>query len=105
MRYIASVTAIAAAAILGLLTPASAAVVPPPGWYGYVVTASTYTSTTADWTMPSLACVTNDAYVAIWTGLDGYSSDTAEQVGAEAGCRRGRPPFFLLCSTSLPSPA
>lgn len=94
MRYIASVTAIAAAAILGLLTPASAAVVPPPGWYGYVVTGSTYTSTTADWTMPSLACVTNDAYVAIWTGLDGYSSDTAEQVGAEAYCSGGTAYYF-----------
>jgi hypothetical protein len=95
MRYIAAVTTIAAAAILGPLTPASAAVVPPPGWYGYVVTGSTYTSTTADWTMPSLSCVTNDdAYVAIWTGLDGYSSDTAEQVGAEAYCSGGTAYYF-----------
>jgi len=94
MRYIASVTAIAAAAILGLLTPASAAVVPPTGWYGYAVTGSTYTSTTADWTMPSLACATQGAYVSIWTGLDGYSSDTAEQVGAEAYCSGGTAYYF-----------
>ena len=94
MRYIASVTAIAAAVILGLLTPASAAVVPSTGWYGYAVTGSTYTSTTADWTMPTLACVTQGAYVSIWTGLDGYSSDTVEQVGAEAYCSGGTAYYF-----------
>ena len=88
MRYLAAVTGIAAAAILGLVTPASAAV-GSPGWYGYAVTGSTYTSTTADWTMPSLSCVTQGAYVSIWTGLDGYSSDTVEQVGAEAYCSGG----------------
>jgi hypothetical protein len=34
MRYLTAVTAIAAAAILGLLTPASAAAVPSLSWYG-----------------------------------------------------------------------
>jgi hypothetical protein len=94
MRYLAAVTGIAAAAILGLVTPASAAVGSPPGWYGYAVTGSTYTSTTADWTMPSLSCVTQGAYVSIWTGLDGYSSDTVEQVGAEAYCSGGAAYYF-----------
>ena len=94
MRYLPAVTGIAAAAILGLVTPASAAVGSPPGWYGYAVTGSTYTSTTADWTMPSLSCVTPGAYVSIWTGLDGYSSDTVEQVGAEAYCSGGAAYYF-----------
>jgi hypothetical protein len=93
MRYLAAVTGIAAAAILGLVTPASAAV-SPPGWYGYAVIGSTYTSTTADWTMPSLSCVTQGAYVSIWTGLDGYSSDTVEQVGAGAYCSGGAAYYF-----------
>jgi hypothetical protein len=58
------------------------------GWYGYAVTGKTYTSTTADWTMPSLSCGTSgdENYVEIWTGLDGYSSDTVEQIGAAAQC-------------------
>jgi Peptidase A4 family len=96
MRCLIAVTGIAVAAILGLLAPASASAagVPSPGWYGYAVTGSTYTSTTADWTMPSLACTTQGAYVAIWTGLDGYSSDTAEQVGAEAYCSGGTASYF-----------
>jgi hypothetical protein len=94
MRHLAAVTAIAAAAIFGLVSPASAAAAPSLGWYGYAVTGGTYTSTTADWTMPSLACTTQGAYVAIWTGLDGYSSDTVEQVGAEASCSGGTAYYF-----------
>lgn len=44
--------------------------------------------------MPSLACTTQGAYVSIWTGLDGYSSDTTEQVGAEAYCSGGTASYF-----------
>ena len=94
MRRLIPVTAIAAAAFLGLAMPASAATVPSLGWYGYAVTGGTYTSTTADWTMPSLACTTQSAYAAIWTGLDGYSSDSVEQVGAEAYCSDGTASYF-----------
>ena len=63
-------------------------------WYGYAVTGATYTSTTADWTMPAVSCATSGTYVAIWTGLDGYSSDTVEQVGAEAYCAGATPEYF-----------
>ncbi len=94
MRSLVTVTGIVVAAILGLLAPASAAAVAQPGWYGYAVIGSTYTSTTADWTMPTLACTTKGAYVAIWTGLDGYSSATTEQVGAEADCSGGTASYF-----------
>ena len=75
----------AAGAVLGLAGPASASTL-PGDWYGYVVTGATYTSTTADWTMPAVSCATAGTYVSIWTGLDGYSSDTVEQIGAEAYC-------------------
>src|ERR1700685_3755248 len=72
-------------AVLGLSGTASAAT-PSGDWYGYAVTGATYTSTTADWTMPAVSCATFGTYVSIWTGLDGYSSDTVEQIGAEAYC-------------------
>jgi len=71
---------------VGLAAPASAVALPSPDWYGYVVTGSTYTSSTADWTMPAVTCHTSGAYLAIWTGLDGYSSATVEQIGAQAYC-------------------
>ena len=80
-------------AVLGLAGAASAATL-PSGWYGYAVTGATYTSTTADWTMPAVSCTTSGTYVAIWTGLDGYSSPTVEQIGAEAYCSGATPEYF-----------
>jgi hypothetical protein len=79
--------AVVLAGVLGLSGSASAQVT-SNGWYGYAVTGSTYTSTTADWVMPTLKCTAtdNDYYVEMWTGLDGYSSDTAEQIGAGVEC-------------------
>jgi len=81
------------AASVGLGGPASAAT-PGGDWYGYAVTGATYTSTTADWTMPAVSCTTSGTYVAIWTGLDGYSSPTVEQIGAEAYCSGDTPEYF-----------
>jgi hypothetical protein len=81
-------------AVLGLGGAASAATLPGPDWYGYAVTGATYTSTTADWTMPAVTCTTSNSYVAIWTGLDGYSSDTVEQVGAEVYCSGKTPEYY-----------
>src|ERR1035438_3677970 len=80
-------------ASVGLAGAASAAT-PTGDWYGYAVTGATYTSTTADWTMPAVTCTTSGTYIAIWTGLDGYSSDTVEQIGAEAYCSGSTPEYF-----------
>jgi hypothetical protein len=84
----------AAWVVLGPAGVASAAT-PPGDWYGYAVTgATTYTSTTAAWTMPVVSCTTSGTYIAIWTGLDGYSSPTVEQIGAEAYCSGSTPAYF-----------
>src|ERR1017187_4129912 len=79
-----------------ILGPAGAAFAATPSGeeYGYAVTGVTYTSTTADWAMPAMICTTRGTYVAIWTGLDGYSSDTVEQIGAEAYCSGATPGYF-----------
>jgi Peptidase A4 family len=79
--------------VVGLAGGASA-VTGPDNWYGYAVTGATYTSTTADWTMPAVTCTTSNSYVAIWTGLDGYTSDTVEQVGAEVYCSGKTPEYY-----------
>jgi hypothetical protein len=80
--------------VVGLGGAASAATVPGQDWYGYAVTGATYTSTTADWTMPAVTCTASNSYVAIWTGLDGYTSDTVEQVGAEVSCSGKTPEYY-----------
>jgi hypothetical protein len=89
-----AVGVLASGVVVGLGGAASAATVPGPDWYGYAVTGATYTSTTADWTMPAVTCTASNSYVAIWTGLDGYSSDTVEQVGAEVYCSGKTPEYY-----------
>jgi Peptidase A4 family len=76
------------------LAGSASAATPPGDWYGYAVTGATYTSTTAAWTMPVVSCTTSGTYIAIWTGLDGYSSPTVEQIGAEAYCSGSTPAYF-----------
>jgi Peptidase A4 family len=60
------------------------------GWAGYVASSSTYTSVTATWTQPAVKCGSSStAVVATWVGLDGYTSDSVEQIGTEAACGSG----------------
>jgi hypothetical protein len=87
MRYLIALMAVLLI-VFGFTSRASAATL---GDYGYYVTGSSYTSTTADWTMPSLTCgATSTNSVAIWTGLDGITSATVEQIGADVECVSGK---------------
>jgi Peptidase A4 family len=93
MRYLMSLAGVVLLTLLGLTRlaqPSDAAVT--EGLYGYVVTGSTYTSTTADWIMATLPCTTatSGTFISLWTGLDGYSSPTTEQIGVTAECTAGK---------------
>jgi hypothetical protein len=75
------------AAVLPLLVPAFAhAASTGDSWAGYVVYGGKYKSVSATWTQPALKCTTGDQYSSYWVGLDGYESDTVEQIGTEADC-------------------
>lgn len=58
-------------------------------WSGYAtvpktrITAGTVTAVTGSWTVPHLTATPDDAYSSIWVGIDGYSSNTVEQIGTE----------------------
>ncbi|HEY1618142.1 MAG TPA: G1 family glutamic endopeptidase [Streptosporangiaceae bacterium] len=85
-----AVTASAAAMLaLGAAVPASAGTVATSDLYGYGVITGTHTSSGASWTMPSVHCGAATTYESMWTGLDGYSSDSIEQVGTDADCVGG----------------
>ena len=85
-----SVTATAAALLaLGVAVPASAGTVSTSDLYGYGVITGTHTSSGASWTMPTVHCGASTTYESMWTGLDGYSSDSVEQVGTDADCSGG----------------
>lgn len=44
----------------------------------------------ASWTVPALRCDRRTTYSAMWTGIDGYTSATVEQLGTEHDCYRGQ---------------
>jgi hypothetical protein len=44
------------------------------------------TRASARWTHPSALCDGEATYASIWVGIDGYGSDTVEQIGTEADC-------------------
>jgi hypothetical protein len=62
---------------------------------GYVAIGTTgeYSSVSSSWTEPKGTCTagTGDQYSAFYVGLDGWSSDTIEQIGTELDCDGGTP--------------
>jgi Peptidase A4 family len=58
-------------------------------WAGYAVTGSTgsVTSVYASWVVPTATCAaTPSGYAAFWTGIDGWTSSTVEQIGTDSDC-------------------
>ena len=82
--------------------PASGLAAPGPGsvtstnWSGYAATGGTgaFTSVSADWTQPSGSCVAGSQAAAFWVGLDGFSSSSVEQIGADVDCVAGTPEYY-----------
>jgi Peptidase A4 family len=58
-------------------------------WGGYAVTGGTYDSVTGNWTVPSLNCSATKGDVSFWSGLDGWTSSSVEQIGLDAVCASG----------------
>ncbi len=68
-------------------------------WSGYAVEAASgqkFTDVIATWVEPAATCTTNQAqYASFWAGIDGYSSSSVEQTGADSDCRgRSRPSYY-----------
>lgn len=67
-------------------------------WSGYAVEAGTskFTNVIASWREPAVSCPSNGSqYSSFWAGIDGYSSNSVEQTGADSDClRRNRPSYY-----------
>ena len=67
-------------------------------WSGYAAATDfsgssaddTVTAVAGSWTVPKLSPVTKNAYCAIWVGIDGYLSDTVEQIGTSHNWVHGK---------------
>ncbi len=68
----------------------TAAPVQSSNWSGFADTGATFTTVSANWTVPTVTCSSRtNAYSAQWVGIDGYTSSTVEQDGTEADCLGG----------------
>jgi len=64
-------------------------------WGGYADTGATFTSISGSWTVPALNCSsTPDSSVSPWLGIDGWSSDTVEQIGFDQDCENGVAAYY-----------
>jgi hypothetical protein len=66
-------------------------------WSGYAVTGSTGSVTDAkgSWIVPMVqSCGSTASYSSFWVGIDGYSSNTVEQIGTDSDCVNGWPSYY-----------
>jgi hypothetical protein len=72
-------------------------------WSGYAVTGAkgSVTAVKGSWVVPSVKCTSNpDGYAAFWTGIDGWTSNTVEQIGTDSDCvnlegtKTGTPTYY-----------
>ena len=66
-------------------------------WSGYADTATkhqTFTKVSGAWTTPSVTCNAEDQITSNWVGLDGFNSNTVEQLGTISWCFQGAPVYF-----------
>ncbi len=64
-------------------------------WSGYAVTGGTFTYVHGSWTVPAVTCASGEnSQSSTWVGLDGWGSDTVEQLGSTTGCIFGVAAYF-----------
>jgi hypothetical protein len=85
-----------------LVHGADAAETTSGNWSGYVLKSprtgenlptETFSFVRSKWVQPKVVCSVPDARVSIWVGIDGWGTDTVEQVGTFAVCGSGAAPL------------
>ena len=70
-------------------------VVSSSNWSGYAVESTgKFTDVRASWIQPGVICGRRSSYSSFWAGLDGYSSDSVEQIGSDSDCAGGAPVYY-----------
>jgi hypothetical protein len=60
------------------------------------VLGSSFTSVYGVWVVPSVICtgVKETQYASFWVGIDGYSSNSVEQIGTDSDCDGSTPSYY-----------
>src|SRR5438067_8893278 len=65
-------------------------------WAGYASYNHTFSDVKGTWTQPTADCSTSkkSTYSSFWVGLDGYNSNSVEQLGTDADCSHGKASYY-----------
>jgi Peptidase A4 family len=65
-------------------------------WSGYAVAGSkgSVQDVSGSWVVPSVTCDSGTEYSSFWVGIDGFNSNTVEQIGTDADCHSGAPAYY-----------
>ena len=67
------------------------------GWSGYALTGTdgSVTKVVGSWTVPAVDCMTTpNSQASFWLGIDGYDSNTVEQIGTDSDCTNGVASYY-----------
>ena len=86
----------------GVTAPLHSVAVTSTNWAGYASEVNlnsfksdinTVTAVSGSWTVPAVTG-TGTAYSSIWVGIDGYDSNTVEQIGTDSDIVNGQPQYY-----------
>jgi hypothetical protein len=66
-------------------------------WSGYAVTGAngSVSDVKGTWTVPAVvSCPSSNQYASFWIGIDGYDSNTVEQIGTDSDCQSGSATYY-----------
>lgn len=65
-------------------------------WTGYAVTGTDFTQVQGSWIVTAVDCTqTPNSDSSEWVGIDGWSSNTVEQIGTDADCNGTTPSYYV----------
>ena len=79
----------------GRLVPSAVSATTSTNWSGYAVTAATgaVTAVSGSWVVPTVSG-TGTSYSSAWVGIDGYSSNSVEQIGTDSDVSNGKATYY-----------
>jgi hypothetical protein len=67
-------------------------------WSGYAVQSGSstklFTDVAGSWVEPTATCTGGDQYSSFWVGIDGYATDSVEQLGTDSDCDGTTPKYY-----------
>ena len=75
-------------------------------WSGYGDTGDKFTKVHTTWKQPAATCPTSQhQYASFWVGIDGYSSNSVEQLGTDSDCKGTNNPVYYAWYEMYPHPS